>query len=258
MAVLPPGTLLQLTYLRERLTLRKPGYFIEVGPGTGETTKLLLELGWSGESYDLDENTVIFLKSRFAKEISDGRYIPNHSDFISSAIKKNKADLVISSMVMEHLDDNSQNKFLNKSADCLSKDGIIINIVPASPRHWGIEDDIAGHFRRYTRQNIVDLAHHIGLKLNHIAGLTFPISNFLVNKAEHSKLDLPPIVRTMHSGRRRVKFKTYFPSIFNIILNKYTIYPLHLLQKLFTNSEDSLVIYFELQPSLGSSTNANK
>jgi hypothetical protein len=46
--VLPPGTLLQLMYLRERLEKLEPGRFIEIGPGSGEISKLLLDLGWGG------------------------------------------------------------------------------------------------------------------------------------------------------------------------------------------------------------------
>ena len=40
--VLPPGTILQLMYLRERIKLLTPGRFVEVGPGTGTITALLL------------------------------------------------------------------------------------------------------------------------------------------------------------------------------------------------------------------------
>ena len=46
--VLPPGTILQLMYLRERLENIKPGRFIEIGPGSGEISGLLLDLGWTG------------------------------------------------------------------------------------------------------------------------------------------------------------------------------------------------------------------
>jgi len=254
MSILPPGTLLQLMYLRERLQLRKPGRFIEIGPGSGEITNLLLELGWKGESYDLEGYTVTALKSRFANQITEKSYIPINADFLLAAIPEGKADLVISSMVMEHLEDNIQNDFLSKAANCLKHDGVIINLVPASPAHWGIEDDIAGHYRRYTKENISELASTIDWKLVHISGLTFPVSNillpvsnFLVNRSERSKLTLSALERTKQSGRRNVKFKTHLPYFFKIMINKYTLFPLHLMQKFFGKSKRSLVIYFELQ-----------
>jgi len=42
MRTLPPGTILQLMYLKERLVNIKPGRFVEIGPGSGEISGLLL------------------------------------------------------------------------------------------------------------------------------------------------------------------------------------------------------------------------
>ena len=163
---------------------------------------------------------------------------------------------MISCMVMEHLEDDAQNAFMKMSAEYLKKEGVMIGLVPSSPAHWGIEDDIAGHCRRYTKDSIGTLASVNGWKLLHIAGLTFPISNlllplsnFLVNKSERSKLDLSPLDRTKQSGRRQVKFKTYFPAILGLLLNEFTLFPMYILQKLFVKSERALVLYFEAQPN---------
>lgn len=257
MAVLPPGTLLQLMYLRERLRRLAPGKFIEMGPGSGEITRLLLDHGWSGRSYDLEAKTVASLKIRFAKEISEGRFVALNEDFLSSEIPE-KADLVISCMVMEHLEDDKQSTFMKKSSDCLMPDGVMIGLVPASPAHWGIEDDIAGHCRRYTRETVQELVAVNDWSLLHIAGLTFPVSNlllpvsnFLVNRSERQKLLLSSLERTKQSGRRSVKYKTHFPAILGLLLNECTLFPLHILQKLCAQSEHALVLFFEARPRAG-------
>lgn len=254
MIALPPGTLLQLMYLRERIDKIPPGEFIEIGPGSGEITRLLLELGWSGFSYDLEEKTITALQERFSKEIEQQRLTPINADFITANLDK-KVDLVISCMVMEHLDNDAQNDFMNSAENHLKSDGIMITLVPSSPAHWGIEDDIAGHYRRYTQQSIEALLSFNHWKLLHIAGLTFPLSNlllplsnFLVHKNERSKLSLSSQDRTKLSGRRKVKFKTYFPSIFGFLLNETSLFPIYLLQKLFVKSERALVLYFEAKP----------
>lgn len=254
MKVLPPGTLLQLMYLRERIRQIPPGRFIEIGPGSGEITQLLLDNGWTGYSYDLEVKTIMKLKNRFTKEIVEHRFEPINADYLVSPYPK-KVDLVISCMVMEHLDDNTQLDFMRKSSGCLNKDGLMIGLVPASPAHWGIEDDIAGHYRRYTRSDIRKLADVSSWKLLHIVGLTFPVSNlllpvsnFLVNRSEYSKLGLSLIERTKQSGNRKVMFKTYFPSLLGILLNEIVLFPFHVLQKLYSKSEHALVLYFEVQP----------
>jgi len=255
MVVLPPGTILQLMYLGERLRRTPPGRFIEIGPGRGEITKLLLSCGWSGFSYDLDPITIATLRERFAMEISVKRFTPINADYLSSPVSSEKVDLIISCMVMEHMEDNSQFAFMQTSLERLNKGGKMIGLVPASPAHWGIEDDIAGHRRLYTRSGIAALAATSGWALQHIAGLTFPLSNFLlpvsnslVNRSEREKLALSPLERTKQSGRRRVKFKTSFPSILGVLLNKFTLFPMYLLQNICVKSDRALVLYFEVAP----------
>lgn len=258
MRVLPPGTLLQLIYLGERLRGVPPGRFVEVGPGSGEITQLLLDAGWTGRSYDLGGETVDALRGRFAAEIAAGRFEPVHGDYLESAVGA-PADLVISCMVMEHLDDARQAQFMRHSAAQLGPRGMMISLVPGSPRDWGIEDDIAGHCRRYTREEVRRLADAHGWRLEHVEGLTFPLSNlllplsnYLVNRAEGGRMALSPQERTVQSGRRSVQFKTSFPPVLALLLNRFTMFPLHLVQKLFSRSERALVLYFECRPPQGS------
>jgi SAM-dependent methyltransferase len=255
MAVLPPGTLLQLMYLHERLLRLPPGRFVEIGPGSGEITNLLLNAGWTGQSYDLEAKTIEALKGRFGGEIAEHRFVPVNEDYLLASLTQ-KVDLVISCMVMEHLEEDAQLAFMAKSLQNLRQDGVMVGLVPGSPAHWGIEDDIAGHCRRYTRNSIKILVTNNGWALKHIAGLTFPtsnlllpISNFLVNRSERHKLALTALERTKQSGIRSVKYKTHFPILLSILLNKYTLLPLHIIQKLCAKSEHALVLFFEAQPN---------
>lgn len=254
-SVLPPGTLLQLMYLKERIQVLNPGRFIEIGPGSGEISQMLLDLGWIGQSYDLQANTLERLKTRFANEIKSGKYRAINADFLEMCLPQS-ADLVISCMVIEHLNDSAESSFMRKAAEVLKSNGLMIGLVPASPKHWGIEDEIAGHYRRYTKKQVQGLMLQNNWTLKHIAGLTFPfsnlllpISNFLVNRNEKSKLSLSKIERTKQSGCRSVSFKTDFPSLLGLVLNRYFLWPFYLLQKFFKNSDRALVIYFECKPN---------
>lgn len=254
MVVLPPGTLLQLMYLDERLKAIVPGRFIEIGPGSGEITNRLLKAGWVGTVHDLSSETLTKIKKRFAPEIAAGRLTVMLGDYLNSMSfpAEDRADLIISCMVMEHLDDESERKFMELSATRLKAGGRMIGFVPASSRHWGIEDDIAGHCRRYTRDSLLTLVRTSGWMISHIAGLTYPVSNlllplsnFLVQRHEASKLNLSSVERTKHSGRRNVRFKTHFPAVLKLFLNELTMLPLYWIQKIFSNSGGALVLYFE-------------
>lgn len=259
MSVLPPGTLLQLMYLEERLRALPPGRFIEIGPGSGEITQLLLDRGWQGRSYDLELRTIDKLSVRFEQEIAARRFRAINEDFLAAGSAE-KVDLVISCMVMEHFDDQAESRFMQVAADALEPLGMMIGLVPGSPAHWGIEDDIAGHCRRYTRSSVQTLANGHRWRIQHVAGLTFPLSNlllplsnFLVRRSESPKLAMSALERTKESGRRDVKFKTHFPSVLGMFLNRVTMSPMHLVQKLFSRSERALVIYFEAKPSMETS-----
>lgn len=193
---------------------------------------------------------------RFVNEIKQGQYRTVNANYLSQLQQIERADLIIHCMVMEHLDDVSELAFMKRCSEVLKFDGLMISLVPGSPRHWGIEDFIAGHYRRYTKNKIQSLMTNTGFRIEHLVGLTFPISNFLlpvsnflVNRSERSKLSLPMMEWTKHSGRRNVKFKTHFPSLLGMILNPCVLWPLHLLQKLFKNSDRALVIYFEAKPN---------
>lgn len=253
MNVLPPGTILQLMYLRERLGKLVPGCFIEIGPGSGEVSGLLLELGWRGVAYDLEPRTVERLRRRFSSEISDGRYEAATGDYFASpGGPENRVDLIISCMVMEHFNDELESTFMRLSHGLLNDGGVMIGLVPASPAHWGIEDDIAGHCRRYMRDDLYTLAKNSGWEILHLAGLTYPVSNillplsnFLVRRAEKSKISMSDLEKTKASGIRHVRFKTNFPNILSLVLNRSVLLPLHWLQKAFSCSSNSLVLYFE-------------
>lgn len=260
MAVLPPGTILQLMYLDERLSSLLPGRFIEIGPGSGEITEMLLRRGWTGCSYDLEARTIGRLQERFAGEVSERRFTALNQDFLATRVEReeDKADLVISCMVMEHLEAPMQSQFMQAAERALKPSGLMIGLVPGSPAHWGIEDEVAGHCRRYTRSSIQSLASANRWSLQHLAGLTFPVSNFLlpmsnflVKKSESSKLTMSQLERTMESGRRRVRFKTHFPFVLGLVLNRLTMLPAHLVQKVFSRSEKALVLYFEARPQPG-------
>jgi len=254
MNILPPGTILQLMYLKERLKALPPGRFVEIGPGAGHISALLLELGWSGVSFDLEPSTIAELESRFAREIGTGRYRPVVGDWLASA-NEEQFDLVLSCMVLEHFDEEGESLFVDVAKRKLSPQGVMITIVPGSPAHWGIEDEIAGHYRRYCQSSAKKLFESAGWNVRHIAGLTFPVSNivyplsnYLVRRSEARKMSLSMVERTKQSGIRNVPMKTTFPKVFGLLLNEVVMYPFHLVQKIFRRSKRSMVLYIEATP----------
>jgi hypothetical protein len=156
-------------------------------------------------------------------------------------------------MVLEHWPETQVADFLTRARAHLTPSGRLGVFVPGSPRHWGIEDDTAGHLRRYQPGDFADLATAAGLVIRDLRGLTYPLSNLLlpvsnrlVRRSESHKLALGASEQTIASGARAVPFKTTFPSWFGWIANEVTLYPFHLLQVLARRHPSSLVIYCEM------------
>jgi SAM-dependent methyltransferase len=247
-----PGTILQHMYVRERLRDRRTGTFIEIGSGRGLLTKLLLDLGWRGIGLELNPDAVAAATALNAAACREQRLEIYNADWLRYE-PQGQVDLVISSMVLEHLDDPSELLYLAKCVSVLRDGGVGILIVPASPPHWGVEDEMAGHFRRYTSDVLRRTLDAAGLKVAHLAGLTFPLSNLLlplsnqlVGRYARTVARLPgKQERTQASGMMSIEWKTKFPTGAGLLINAATLYPFYLLQKLNRNNPRSLVLYAE-------------
>ena len=252
---LPPGSILQFLYFDERIkVLMQKGYnsFIEVGSGKGIVSNHLLNLGFKGIGFDLNKEACEINKEWNKSFIKRNRYNVIHKDFLIYEIIE-KFDIIFSCMVIEHLEDEDLYYYFRKCIKILNPGGMIISIVPAGIKYWGIEDEIAGHIKRYEYEDIKKLSKDHKLVIKHLAGLNFPISNTLlgisnriVQKRESYKYSLSQKQKSIESGCRKVKYKTNFPILFRLILNPFVFYPFHIMQKLFTRHANCMVIYSEL------------
>jgi SAM-dependent methyltransferase len=249
-----PGSILQRTYLRERIKrMNINGKFLEVGSGTGYNSNLLLSNGLTGLGFDLNPNSCKVNSQLNGHYISKGKYLIRNEDFLNSKIEV-KYDVIFSCMVIEHLNEKDVKRYFSKCFDILSENGILITLVPSSMKHWGIEDEIAGHFKRYSFECFEKLADQFSFSISKCDGLTyptsniiFPISNFLVKRTESKKLELSKQEQTINSSNRKVIMKTDFPLFFKPFFNRFTMYPFHLLQKAFRKNPSSMVIYCEMK-----------
>jgi SAM-dependent methyltransferase len=253
MSELAPGSILQKMYLKNRIAKNKYSNFCEVGSGNGFLSKLLLDNGLSGIGFDLNTSACANNQAFNKTYISEGKYEVSNQNFFDYKTDK-KFDIIMSCMVIEHLDDKEVQNYFEKCKDLLSKNGKIIVFVPASKKYWGIEDEIAGHYRRYEFQDFKQLSQEHRLRIADLCGLTypisnilFPISNYLINKQEGYKKQLAMQEQTVLSGNRDVKFKTSYPPIFRLFLNEIVLYPLYILQRIFKNNENAMVIYCEME-----------
>lgn len=251
---LAPGTILQLMYLDERLDGLGAGRFVEIGVGKGVLSRRLLDRGWTGTGYEPGPGAAT-ARAATAPDVMEGRYELRAQDWLD-APPDEPADLVISSMVLEHLDESAEAAYWARAARTLRPGGRAAILVPGSPRHWGIEDEIAGHHRRYTAGGLCSRLNELGWSVEHVAGLTWPLSNVLlplsnrlVARAERGRRELSLEDRTALSGDRHVVGKTSFPRVASLLLNERALLPLHIAQKRGRRSPRALVLYAEATPA---------
>lgn len=251
--VQPPGTILQHMYLAERFAGMKPGTFLEVGSGRGLVSQLLLNLGWTGVGFDLSAEAREQSLKLNKNYVACGKYEVAHCNWLESE-DRDKYDLIISCFVLEHLDDEQEARYLNKAAAQLKSGGRVALMVPANSRLWGLEDEIAGHYRRYDRDDLHSKLTKAGLNCNHLAGLNFPVSNILhpltklVLRANNMKRKVASKSlneRTISSGTWKIPMLNSFPQLFAIGLNPFVMWPFHVVQKLTSNNKNCVVLYAE-------------
>lgn len=259
--LLAPGNILINSEIESRIKEYKKNHqkqtlkFIEIGAGNGHVSEIFLKNGFEGIGIDMNSNSNEVNKSLNLKYVSQSKYEISNQNFFEIDFGSNKYNVIISSMVIEHMNPDEVGQYMEKVKSLLSDDGIIITVVPANQKYWGIEDEIAGHYKRYSRKCFEHIAQEHSFDISYYAFLTYPLSNilynlsnFLIKRYESHKLGRSQMQNTIDSSSREVKFKTVYPGYFRYLVNKFTMLPFIILQKIFSKNPEGLVLYCELLP----------
>lgn len=253
MTVLPPGNILQNLFIKSQVKRHKWGKFLEVGSGNGFVSRLLLDCGLKGVGCDLNASACNNNRILNQSYVNQGCYDVLNVDFLTLP-QTEKYEVIISCMVIEHLTKEERNDFILKARQLLENEGVLILLVPAGMKFWGVEDEVAGHVMRYEFADFDQLAIDSGFELLNTFGLTYPlsnwllnVSNFLVARKEKAQMDKTRLERTIDTGNRDVPYKTSFPRWMKLVFNEFTMLPFYWLQQLNLKNENSMVIYAHLK-----------
>lgn len=244
----PPGSFCQYEALRDLLKGREIDSFVDVGCGGGDVSKLLCSLGLRGIGIDFSPAAIEAANRKLSGEIGRGQYQLVQSDVTSDRLSLTKSDLGVSIMVMEHIADDSG--YVRTVSQLVRPGGLVVFCVPGRKDHWSFEDETVGHLRRYDRKDLRALLEVSGLTDVEVWSLSVPTANVLVGignalarrAGEGRKRNLTKIEQTKTSGLREIPWKTTFPSVFRLILNRYTLYPLLVIQRLFYHTDLGIAI----------------
>ncbi|MBW1855215.1 MAG: hypothetical protein JRJ00_11150 [Deltaproteobacteria bacterium] len=119
-------------------------HILEVGSGIGNYTDMLLDKKCVVAT-DIDETYVRILLERF----------------------RNNSNVQVSQLDLNNLDHNLMLKLqaLKAMKETLSGGGRIITIVPAFPKLFGSLDKAYGHYKRYSKEDFINISQALGLSL---------------------------------------------------------------------------------------------
>ncbi len=144
---------------------------LEIGCGIGNFTRMLLDRE-AVIALDREPGCIEQLKARFPDSSNLHAVVGDANDESISDLAKFAPDSCVLLNVMEHLADDAM--VLSRLAAILSPGGTIVILVPAWPALYGPIDRNLGHYRRYTRRSMFELAQKAGLGLSkaHYVNLT--------------------------------------------------------------------------------------
>jgi len=213
--------------------------FIEVGVGAGVLSRRLCDRGYEGLGIEFSEEATAIAQHAMADHVTAGRYRLIEDDLFNVQPDGRRYSLGLSMLVMEHVADDVA--FLRRIAAFVEPGGLVVVAVPGRREYWGIEDETVGHLRRYDRADLERVLTEAGLKDVQVWSVAVPVANLLYHagnvlvkrSGETRKTQLPKVDQTKASGIREIPFKTVFPSWFKLLLNRTTLFPLFVLQRLF-------------------------
>lgn len=235
----PPGTFCTYEALRDAMKIYGGKTFIEIGCGAGQFSKMLCDEGLEGVGVDFSKEAIVIAGQTLSAHIASGRYRLVHGDVLDLPDDFAQADLAISYMVMEHIEDDVG--FIKKIAKYVKPGGSIILGVPGRRDRWSIEDETVGHLRRYDRADLFEVLRKANLRQIEVWSVAVPIANllfrlgaWLVSRSnEIKKVGQSQREQTESSGIREIPWKTAFPSWVRLILNRVTLWPLFVIQRRF-------------------------
>lgn len=146
------------------------GRLLEVGCGSGALLCDLTRLGFNACGLETSVQAVHMAEKLASLASSTHQIAPQPETSWAQ-----KFNVVCAFDVLEHIQDDQL--ALQTWRQWLAPGGTLILSVPAHRKRWGAGDEWGGHWRRYDRSDLLDLASAHDLEIEHIECYGFPVAN---------------------------------------------------------------------------------
>ena len=140
------------------------GDVLEVGAGIGTVAALLAAQPNVERVLAIEPASNLFDRLRDGSR--DGHFEARQVLSAQLGAEERRFDSIVYVSVLEHIDDHAAE--LRTAHDLLQPDGTLCIFVPACPALYGPIDRKSGHYRRYTKRELVDLVRRAGFVVDDV------------------------------------------------------------------------------------------
>lgn len=222
--------------IKNLLIPNNPEKILDIGCGTGETLTFLKTQfpKASLQGVDLSPEAVKFTQKRGHRaRISEATNLP---------FKDGSFDSVLLLDVIEHIDDD--NSVIKEAKRVLKSGGIIILTAPALQFIWSAFDVNQGHFRRYTRRRLIELAEKNNMKVNFLSYFNFFLSPVIITIRMVTRL---PFFKKYGEYDSRLNYSIAYNKFINTVLKTLFVTEIKMLRFIRYPIGVSVVIKFQKQ-----------
>ncbi len=168
------------TYLVEEAFKRlRPGLMLDIGCGRGNVTAIAARYAATVYATDLAADAIAETRERLAFHADAHTGVANAltREWGDLPTPARPFDAILLSEVLEHLDDDMA--MMRAARLLLAPGGSLVVTVPGNPALWTEWDDLAGHVRRYTRNELIGKLQDAGFTVRSCTNWGFPVTGFL-------------------------------------------------------------------------------
>ena len=163
---------------------------LEIGAGIGNFTRLLLEREFVVAT-DNYEPCVEYLNKHLGNRLKAPAMVFDAAENVGSELKQYRFDTIVCLNVLEHIEDDLT--ALSRMHELLAPGGRLVLLVPAFQFLHGTVDQALGHYRRYTRKDLLPVMKRAGFVversfyMNVIGMAGWFWNNRIIKRVEESK-----------------------------------------------------------------------
>jgi len=189
-----------IKHLKKRVVKRSQ--ILDAGSGNGSLAIRIGQEGYIVTGIDTSDAFVSYAKKKAEEAHLNSMVTFRKDDVHHSGLNEAIFDAVVSGEVLEHLEHDDQ--AVREFHRVLRKGGYCIVTVPAHPHLWDRNDEWAGHFRRYTKEDLKKIFVKNGFVIEQCNYWGFPLVRLF-----HKTMYLPMINRKiMREGKNISKEKS--------------------------------------------------